>query len=159
MTEETTDQQQWPDLAGKMLVDRHILAVRVYYEDTDFSGYVYHANYLKFCERGRTDVLRQIGIHHSNLADANPNDVAAFVVSRMECDFIKPARIDDVLEINTWFLSAKGARMFLRQEVYCNGVLLFKAAVTAALIDGNGRPKRFPPDMLAAFSRADIDSK
>lgn len=144
-----TEQQSWPDLAGRIVGNVHILPVRVYYEDTDFSGFVYHANYLKFCERGRSDCLRLLEIHHHEL---EANSQSGFVVRRMNCDFLKPARIDDVLEVQTRFISAKGARMHLDQSIWRADECLFRAGVTAALIDGKGRPKRFSPEMLDAFS-------
>ena len=76
--------------------------MRVYYEDTDFSGAVYHANYLKFCERGRSDCLRLLGIHHHEMHGTERRRMG-FVVRRMDCDFLRPARIDDVLEVETRF--------------------------------------------------------
>ncbi len=139
----------WPDLAGKIADEMHVLPIRVYYEDTDFSGFVYHANYLKFCERARSDCLRLLGVHHHEL---EANSQSGFVVRQMNCDFLKPAGIDDVLEIQTWFISAKGARMFLGQSVWRNDECLFQAKITAALIDDQGRPRRFTPEMLKAFS-------
>lgn len=145
-----TKTPNWPDLAGKIINDMHILPVRVYYEDTDFSGFVYHANYLKFCERARSDCLRLLEIHHHEL---EANSQSGFVVRQMTCDFLKPARIDNVLEVQTRFKSAKGARMFIMQSVWHGDNCLFKADVTAALIDGKGRPRRFTPQMLDAFAR------
>ena len=145
-----TDEENWPDLAGKIVGDRHLLPIRVYYEDTDFSGFVYHANYLKFCERARSDCLRLLGIHHHELESSSKS---GFVVRSMNCEFLKPAVIDDVLEVQTCFVSAKGARMFLKQSVWRGHDELFRADVTAALIDGKGRPRRFTADMLMAFNR------
>ena len=129
------------DLAGRITGKIHILPVRVYYEDTDAGGVVYHANYLKFCERGRSDCLRLLDIHHSKLTDA------LFVVRRMVCDFLKPARLDDLLAIETRFIAMAGARMELEQQVKRHGEVLFTAAVTVALIDGGGRPRRLPAGM------------
>lgn len=124
----------------------HKQQVRVYYEDTDFSGAVYHANYLKFCERARSDCLRLMGIHHSAL-----HGTASFVVRRMVCDFLKPALIDDLLEVETRFVEFGGARMELSQSVKRSGEKLFEAQVTVALVDGRGKPKRLPPEMAEAF--------
>ena len=104
--------ERWPDLAGRIEGKMHVLPIRVYYEDTDFSGAVYHANYLKFCERARSDCLRLMGIHHSEL-----HGTASFVVRRMVCDFLKPALIDDLLEVETRFVEFGGARMELGQSV------------------------------------------
>ena len=145
-----TDTGNWPDLAGKIIDDMHLLPIRVYYEDTDFSGFVYHANYLKFCERARSDCLRLLGIHHHEL-DANSQ--TGFVVRQINCQFLRPAKIDDVLEVHSRFKSVKGARMFLDQSVWRNRDCLFSAEVTAVLMGDNGRPQRFPAEMLQAFSR------
>jgi acyl-CoA thioester hydrolase len=138
--------ERWPDLAGRIEGKMHVLPIRVYYEDTDFSGAVYHANYLKFCERARSDCLRLMGIHHSAL-----HGTASFVVRRMMCDFLKPALIDDLLEVETRFVEFGGARMELSQSVKRSGEKLFEAQVTVALVDGRGKPKRLPPEMAKAF--------
>ncbi|HHN66522.1 MAG TPA: tol-pal system-associated acyl-CoA thioesterase [Thermopetrobacter sp.] len=144
---------RWPDLAGRITGRVHVLAVRVYYEDTDFSGAVYHANYLKFCERGRSDFLRLIGVHHHELNAADPP--LGFVVRRMACEFLRPAAIDDVLQVRTEVAAATGARLILRQRVLRDGEELFRAEVTAALVDATGRPRRLPQelrDKLAPFT-------
>src|SRR3954470_10635517 len=96
----------WPDLAGRVVSDadgrRHVLPIRVYFEDTDFSGLVYHASYVRWCERGRSDFLRLLGGDHRRLIDGSGGTApAAFVVRRMSFDFLKPARIDEVLEVET----------------------------------------------------------
>ena len=142
--------EQWPDIAGRIVAGVHRLAVRVYYEDTDFSGAVYHANYLKFCERARSDFLRLSGVHHHELHWHETQGRLGFVVRRMVCDFFKPARIDDLLEVETRFLELAGARMELFQCVRRDEQVLFQATVTAALVDANGRPRRMPPDMVKA---------
>jgi len=144
-----TKPEHWPDLAGKIIDKMHVLPIRVYYEDTDFSGFVYHANYLKFCERGRSDCLRLLGVHHHEL---EANSQSGFVVRQMNCDFLKPARIDDVLEVKTRFVLATGARMHLDQSVWRSDDCLFKANVTAALVDAKGRPRRFTAEMVEVFS-------
>jgi acyl-CoA thioester hydrolase len=138
--------ERWPDVAGRIEGKMHFLPIRVYYEDTDFSGAVYHANYLKFCERARSDCLRLLGIHHSEM-----HGTASFVVRRMVCDFLKPALIDNLLEVETRFVEFAGARMELVQTVLRAGEKLFEAQVTVALVDGEGRPKRLPPDMTKTF--------
>lgn len=137
--------EAWPDIAGRMRGGTHVLPVRVYFEDTDFGGVVYHANYLKFCERGRSDWLRLLGIHHHRLTDL------VFVVRRMTCDFRKPARIDDLLEVETRLVAMAGARIELAQEIRREGETLFAAAVTVALVDGEGRPRRIPPAISASL--------
>lgn len=136
-------------LAGRVEDGVHRLAIRVYYEDTDFSGAVYHANYLKFCERGRSDFLRLRGIHHHEL---NAKGRSGFVVRRMACDFLRPAGIDDILTVETRVVGVGGARLELRQRIWRGGELLFMAEVTAALAAG-GRPRRLPPEIAATLSR------
>ena len=133
--------ERWPDLSGRIEGNIHILPVRVYYEDTDFSGAVYHANYVKFCERARSDCLRLLGIHHSEM-----HGTASFVVRRMVCDFLKPA-----LEVETRFIEFAGARMELVQTVRRASEKLFEAQVTVALVDGQGKPKRLPAEMTKTF--------
>ncbi|TMJ40668.1 MAG: tol-pal system-associated acyl-CoA thioesterase [Alphaproteobacteria bacterium] len=142
---------EWKDLAGRIEKDRHVLPVRVYYEDTDFSGAVYHANYLKFCERGRSDCLRLLGVHHHEMHWHETEGRMGFVVRRMLCDFRKPARIDDLLEIETRFREMRGARMELDQKVLRECETLFAAQVTVVLVDAAGRPKRFPKAMAEAL--------
>ena len=129
----------------------HLLTVRVYYEDTDFSGNVYHANYLKFCERGRSDFLRALGIDQNAMLASDGG--LFFVVRRMICDFLRPARFDDVLVVETTSGDMAGARFELAQRVLRGDEVLFTASVTVALIDGKGRPKRVPPEMLKAFQK------
>jgi acyl-CoA thioester hydrolase len=138
---------EWKEIAGRIGERRHILPVRVYYEDTDFSGAVYHANYLKFCERGRSDCLRLIGVHHHEMHWHETEGRMGFVVRRMICDFLKPARIDDLLEVETRFREMGGARMELDQKVLRADDVLFSAQVTVVLVDAAGRPKRFPKAM------------
>src|SRR5271170_182848 len=100
-----------PHLDGEILNGRHAMAVRVYYEDTDFTGIVYHASYLRFMERGRTNYLRLIGADHRALFEQTEKEAPgfAFVVRSMNIDFFKPARMDDVLEIVTEPEEVKGA--------------------------------------------------
>ncbi len=142
---------EWPDLAGRLEKGRHVLPVRVYYEDTDFSGAVYHANYLKFCERGRSDCLRLLDIHHHEMHWHETEGRMGFVVRRMVCDFLKPARIDDLLEVETRFREMGGARMELEQKVMRGDETLFSAQVTVVLVNAAGRPKRFPRSMAQAL--------
>ncbi len=124
-------------------------SVRIYYEDTDFSGVVYHAAYLKFFERGRTEALRASGVHHSELLDRD--EPLAFAVRKMTTEWIAPAKIDDVLEVRTRFKEAKGARFFLTQEIWRDDVLIAQAEVEAACMSLSGRPRRLPADVAAAL--------
>ena len=123
----------------------HHLPVRVYYEDTDFTGVVYHANYLRFFERGRSDFLRSAATGHAELLDRD--DPIAFAVVRMEIDFRKAARIDDALVVRTAFDAVKGPRLLVSQQILRGDEVVCAAEVTVAVIDLNGRPKR-PPKLL-----------
>jgi acyl-CoA thioester hydrolase len=144
MTESGGEQ---PAIAGRIVDGRHVLPIRVYYEDTDFSGIVYHANYLKFCERGRSDLLRLLGIAHRELGRSG----LAFAVRRMTCDFLKPARIDDLLEVVTRGIELGGARLELAQSVQRGDAMLFTAEITLALIDASGRPRRLPEALAVSL--------
>ena len=139
--------KSWPDLSGHLEAGEHVLAVRVYYEDTDFSGIVYHASYLRFMERGRSDLLRLCDIHHSELDAGRAGERLAFVVRHMDINFLKPARIDDVLEIRTRCRSVHGARMVMEQKVVRDGQVLIEATVTAAVINPEGKPRRMPAEL------------
>ena len=125
----------------------HILPVRVYYEDTDVSGIVYHANYLRYMERGRSEFLRLAGIHHMvMLANAEP---IAWTIRRMEIDYAKAARLDDNLEVHTRYRTMSGARLTGEQWVKRDGVDLVTAKVEAAIITMTGKPRRIPEDVRA----------
>jgi acyl-CoA thioester hydrolase len=131
--------------AGAFEGREHRLAVRVYYEDTDFTGVVYHASYVRFFERGRTDGLRLVGIGHAELL-ARP-DPCAFAVTRMAIDFVSAARIDDALTVHTRFEATTGPRLFIRQEITRDGAAIARAEVEAACIRPDGRARRPPPEM------------
>ncbi|MEZ5850770.1 MAG: YbgC/FadM family acyl-CoA thioesterase [Hyphomicrobiaceae bacterium] len=145
-----TDKQQttaWPDLAGRLVeIDgrrRHVLPVRVYFEDTDFSGLVYHGSYVRFCERGRSDFLRLLGNDHRALIDGiTGSEPAAFVVRRMNLEFMKPARIDEVLEVTTRVEQMTAATLVLEQIVSRDGQPLCEAHVTVVLVSQSGRVLR-----------------
>ena len=140
-------------LSGQLIEGGHRLLQRVYYEDTDFSGFVYHARYLHFFERGRTDYIRLLGVSQGELhAGADPADAVAFVVRRMEIDFKSPARMDDVLSIVTTTAEVRGARMLLEQSISRDGQVLVTASVTIAVVNGLGRARRLPDTLLARFS-------
>jgi acyl-CoA thioester hydrolase len=129
----------------------HRLDIRVYYEDTDFSGFVYHTSYLRFMERSRTELLRTLGVAHSILQrDASG---LVFVVARMKVDFLRPGRMDDVLCVETRVLEARGPILQMRQAVKRADEMLVEADVTVAAVRG-GRPTRLPPEIKAAFEAA-----
>ena len=129
--------------------------MRVYYEDTDFSGIVYHANYLRFMERGRTNYLRLLGADHRALFEETEKEAPgfAFVVRSMQIDFLKPARMDDVLEIITRPQEVKGASILLRQDVMRGADTLVTAQVRVAFVSG-GRARPIPKPLRIAM-RAD----
>lgn len=131
---------------GRFEGREHRLAARVYYEDTDFTGVVYHANFARYFERGRSDFLRLAGISHSDLLERP--DPAAFVVTKLAIDFIKAARIDDALVIATSYDSILGARMRISQRITRDAELIAIARVEAACITLEGRARRPPPDLM-----------
>lgn len=138
-------------LSGALTDFGHRLMARVYYADTDFSGVVYHARYLEFLERGRSDYLRLAGVHHTELAEGKHGERIVWVVRRMEIDFRSPARMDDILTIDTRTDDISGARIFMGQQLKRGGEVLVEAKVEAAIIGETGRPKRFPKEWVAAF--------
>jgi acyl-CoA thioester hydrolase len=153
-----TEPTQWPDLAGRLVEGqagvRHVLPVRVYFEDTDFSGLVYHGSYVRWCERGRSDFLRLLGGDHRRLIDGSDgNEPAAFVVRRMSFDFMKPARIDEVLEVETRVKDIGAASLTLRQAVRREDVRLVEAEVTVVLVSVSGKPLRIASALREAFAR------
>ena len=129
------------------MADPHRFPVRIYYEDTDFSGSVYHAAYLKFFERGRTEFLRAEGIHHSELAAQG----LAFAVRSMDIQFDVAARIDDLLTVVTEIEAVSGARLTLRQTILRDDKVLTRALVVVAAIKTSGGPARLPRAMLEKF--------
>jgi acyl-CoA thioester hydrolase len=135
-----------------MLMVAHKLSVRVYYEDTDFSGFVYHASYLRFMERGRTELLRELGLLQRDLASSEPASARFFVVRRMEIDFRQPALMDDLLFVETRLETIGGASLTMRQEIRRDDALLSAARVMVALVS-NGKPRRLPAPIREAFER------
>lgn len=123
----------------------HRFPIRIYYEDTDFSGNVYHAAYLKFMERARTELLREREVHHSELLKTG----MVFAVSKLEISYLKPAHIDDGLIVETRINSIKGARMVLQQMIFRDQENLVSANVVIAAIGPGGRAVRLPAGLLA----------
>ena len=121
-----------------------ILPVRIYYEDTDLSTVVYHANYLRYMERARTEFFRAIGMKASYLDEAEPS---AWALRKLEIDYLKPARMDDVVEVHTTARALTGVRLSADQSIYCRGTLLTRGAVEACIIYLTGKPRRIPPDI------------
>ncbi|WP_342343856.1 tol-pal system-associated acyl-CoA thioesterase [Chthonobacter albigriseus] len=131
----------------------HTHPVRVYWEDTDAGGIVYHASHVRFFERGRTELLRAMGIHQSAHADRSSPDAILFTVRRMEIDYLKPAFLDDALVVETSVLEVGGSRVVLDQRLMRGDQLVAEAKVTVVAVGGNGRPRRIPADMASAFGR------
>jgi acyl-CoA thioester hydrolase len=137
-------------LTGTLKDGVHRLDIRVYYEDTDHSGRVYHANYLKFCERGRSETLKCAGIEHTALAA----DDLYFIVRHMDCDFLGAAVIDDIVTVQTRLFEQARAKFVLEQSVLRGGDVLFRARVTLAMVNAQGRPQRIPSGLLERISGA-----
>jgi acyl-CoA thioester hydrolase len=144
-------------LDGEIRDGRHVMSVRVYYEDTDFSGIVYHANYLRFMERGRTNYLRLLGVQHGALLAQAQSEAPgfAFVVRAIQIEFLKPARMDDMLEVVTVPQEVKGASIMLRQVVMRGEETLLEARVRVACVAG-GRARPIPKALRLAM-QADQD--
>jgi len=134
----------------------HVLPVRVYYEDTDFTGVVYHASYLRFFERGRTEFLRAIGVDHTALLQLP--EPCAFAVTRLGIAFRKPARVDDALEVRTRYRQGSGVRIEALQRIARGKDDVAEAQVEVICIRTDGRPRRPPPELtqrLASFLSQD----
>lgn len=149
---------RWPDLAGRMMKDDsghyHLLPIRVYFEDTDAGGVAYHASYVRWAERGRTDLLRLLGTDARGLIDGSDSlEPAAFVVRRMNCDFNRPARMDDVLEVITRVKDIGGASVTLSQAVRRDARILFEAEVMVVLVSVSGKPLRISRAVRSAFEQ------
>ena len=129
----------------------HRLQVRVYWEDTDAGGVVYHANYLRFVERARTEMLRSIGTDQSvMLADHG----TLFVIRRVEIDYLRPASLDDSLTVETWLTDLRSASMHFAHEIVRNDELLTRLVVQVACVDRGGRIARIPPQVRQALAAA-----
>ena len=118
----------------------HSFPIRVFYEDTDMAGIVYYANYLRYIERARSDWVHEIGIDQL----AMKADGVVFAVRRVEADYLQPAQFDDRLEVRTSMTQLTPARMVMRQNLFRNETLLFRADVTIVCIGQGGKPARLP---------------
>lgn len=127
----------------------HILPIRIYYEDTDLSGVVYHANYLRFMERGRSEFFRAAGIPLASLNDAEPT---AWALRKVSLEFHRAARLDDVLEVHTACTAISGARMSADQKIYSGSLLLTHGRVEACIITLSGKPRRIPESIRAKLA-------
>lgn len=144
-------------LDGEIRAGRHVMQIRVFYEDTDFSGVVYHASYLRFMERGRTNYLRLLGTDHRALFEETAHEAPgfAFVVRTMHIEYLRPAKMDDILDIVTLPHEVKGASITLSQEVRRGEELLVEAKVRVAFVS-QGRARPIPKALRLAM-KADQD--
>ena len=132
----------------------HVFPVRVYYEDTDAAGIVYYANYLKFAERARTELLREHGISNRALQESQG---VAFAVRRLSAEYLAPARLDDHLEVRTRITGVHGAAIEAEQDVVREGRDLARLTLTLACVARTGRPTRLPSAVVAAFANNHSD--
>ena len=128
---------------------KHVFPLRVYYEDTDAGGIVYYANYLRFAERARTEYLRSVGADHKSLME---QDDVYFTVRQCSVDYLKPAFLDDALEVHSCFFDVRGASLKAEQVVCREEHELARLNIWLACIGGNGRPIRMPKKLRDAFS-------
>lgn len=123
----------------------HRLAIRVYYEDTDAAGIVYYANYLRFAERGRSEMMRAAGVDHARLFAETG---VALAVKRCAIEYVAPARLDDLIEVETRIIGARAATIDARQTVRRDGADLALLDVTLVALARSGRPTRLPPPIM-----------
>ena len=133
---------------GRFVGSEHRFPLRVYFEDTDLSGVVYHANYLRYMERARSDFLRLAGVDQRRFNDAGEG---AYVVSELNIRYRRPAKLDDALIVISCVTKIRAASVDIQQRVMLNDEILSEAEVTAALVTPAGRPRRQPKDWIAAF--------
>src|SRR5438876_8802803 len=126
----------------------HSMKLRVYYEDTDAAGIVYYANYLKFAERGRTEMMRALGFAHSEIVAETG---IAFTVRRLSAEYQAPARLDDALSVDTRIIEIGGATLLLDQRICRDGAVLAALDVLVACVGRDGRPRRVPAGLRAAL--------
>jgi len=123
----------------------HILPIRIYYEDTDLSGVVYHANYLRYMERGRSEYFRLAGI--TRLAMLDSSEPTAWTLRKAALEYLRPARVDDLIEVHTICTGLSGARLAADHAIYANGALLTRGKVEACVMTLAGKPRRIPEEM------------
>lgn len=136
---------------GRIEGHRHLFPVRVYWEDTDAGAIVYYANYLKFTERARSDMLRQLGVDQRDMLETG--DGAMFAVRDVTVSYLQPARLDDSLIVATSLIDMKGATITLAQDVLRDGQALVTTIIRAAFIGLGGRPRRIPPEIRSLLER------
>lgn len=127
----------------------HSVDYRVYYEDTDAVGIMYHANYICFCERGRSEMLRDVGLPASEIFKKLG---IGFVIRHIDCDFLKMAKLDDLLTVHTQVLAMKNSSFVMRQSISCQNSPVFKMDVSVVCVDTEGKPTRAPEGLREKFS-------
>jgi acyl-CoA thioester hydrolase len=132
----------------------HIWPIRVYYEDTDLAGIVYYANYLRFIERARSEMVREAGVDQAAMKAAG----LVFAVRRVEADYLSPAKYDDQIEVRTTLATLKGASFDMAQEVWRGETLLFRARVAVVVLTAEGRATRLPADIRARIAALGADA-
>ena len=142
--------------SGRIEGGAHVLPLRVYYEDTDAAGIVYYANWLRFLERGRTELLRLLGQEHSALRDERGVN---WVVRRCTIDYLKPARLDETIEVVTSCGELRGASLDMIQEARRGEEILVRAELMVACMGASGRPVRLPPLMRTALAQVSTTNK
>ena len=142
--------------AGWFEGNTHVLPVRIYYEDTDTSGIVYHANYLRYFERGRSDFLRMAGVRHLVMLEGETKLV--WTLRRITIEYMRPARVDDLLHVRTRYTEIAGARLAGAQEIYKGEDLLCTGRIEAAVITLDGRPRRIPADIREKMAPYLVDA-
>ena len=133
---------------GRISGARHYFPIRVYYEDTDLSGIVYHANYLKYCERARSDCLRVLGVDQRSAVEAG---VGSYAVAEATIKWLRPAKLDDALVIETTASDLRAASVRMAQKVWRNEELLAEVAIRVGFVGPDGRPKRQPEEWRRVF--------
>jgi acyl-CoA thioester hydrolase len=128
----------------------HILPLRVYYEDTDLSGMVYHANYLRFMERARTEFFRLAGV--TKMADLESEEPTAWAIREAKLGYHRPARVDDALTVKTALIAISGARIAADQKIYAGDTLLVEGRIEACIVTLSGRPRRLPDSLRALLT-------
>jgi acyl-CoA thioester hydrolase len=139
-------------LEGKV----HVLPISIYYEDTDLSGFVYHANYLRYMERGRTEFFRLAGI--SKMAGLDEEEPTAWTLRSIHVDYLRPARLDDIIHVRSRLIGLSGARMQAIQRITCKETLLVEGRIEACITTLTGKPRRLPKkvqETLAPFVTPD----
>lgn len=139
--------------SGRIIDGAHVLPLRVYYEDTDAAGIVYYANWLRFLERGRTELLRVLGQEHSALREERG---VSWIVRRCAIDYLKPARLDEAIEVVTSCSELRGASLDMVQQARRGEETLVRAELTVACMGTGGRPVRLPPHVRTALAQVAV---